>query len=271
MEYSSANIDYPDLPDQGNNELQNPEMFINVPPNDTNFCDVINYSTNIPGFNNIIPNPIQSIPLKHEPTLNIRSHLLEIINRNEDSVFIDNENFKDKDIDEILEKIEKKIPKIMELQNELDILYKEYLNQYESCSKDVRTIEQSMKFLKDIEGNYDKCEEAKTIIDSMNKYTASMLKNEKLTDAKEKYIKKRKELNSCIYFVQKLNQWNTSNMCSMCFTERVDVFCNPCGHTGCRKCFEKNRNHSNVNNLNNNNKCPFCREYIIDLKSLYFI
>ena len=58
MEYAMLNIDYPDGSDQ-NNELQNPEMFINVPPNETNLCDVVNYSTNFPGFNNIIPNPIQ--------------------------------------------------------------------------------------------------------------------------------------------------------------------------------------------------------------------
>ena len=96
----------------------------------------------------------------------------------------------------------------------------------------------------------------------MNKYTESMLKNEKLTEAKEKYIKKRKELNSCIYFVQRLNQWNTSNMCSMCFTERVDVFCNPCGHTACSKCMEKYTEYDRP--------CPLCRKQVRSIHKLFF-
>lgn len=272
MEYAPANItDIIDNVTYNNNEnlntLQNSEIFTQ---NDS-ICSPGNYSTNLTGFNNIIPSPIECIGLKHEPTLNIRRNLLNIINKNEDSIFIDNENFKDKEIDDIIDKIEKKIPKIMELQDNLDELYKKYTNEYEKCSKDVRTIENSIDFLKNIEGNYDSCQEAKTIIDSMNKYTASMLKNQKLTEAKENYIKKIKELNSYIYLIQRLNKWNTTNMCSMCFTDRVDVFCNPCGHTGCRKCFEKNNQRNNQNNLNNLNRCPFCREYIIDLKPLYFI
>ena len=168
-----------------------------------------------------------------------------------------------------VEKIEGKIPKIMQLQEDLDNLDKEYTKALEKCNKDVRVINKSVEFMKSIEGEYDKNKEVKEIIDKLNTYSGKMLDNETLSTIKEKYIAKRKELNSSIYFIQRLNKWNTSNLCPICFTEKVDVFCNPCGHTGCKKCFDKNA----LRNSNDfiTNKCPFCREYIMDLKPLYYL
>ena len=226
------------------------------------------YINTIPGFNTI-PCPIQCIPVKYENTLHIREKLLTIINKLEDPIIIDNENFKDKEIDELVEKIEGKIPKIMQLQEDLDKLDKEYAFSFEKCKKDVRVMNKSVEFMKSIEGEYDKNKEVKEIIDKLNTYSEKMLDNETLSTIKEKYIAKRKELNTSIYFIQRLNKWNTSNLCPICFTEKVDVFCNPCGHTGCRKCFDKNalRNSEEFTT----NKCPFCREYIMDLKPLYYL
>ena len=256
MEYSSTVASYPDDNLTGN---------ILIPPN-------MSEPEYFNGFDNI-PCPIKSIPVKYENSLNIKEKLLNIINKQEESIIIDNENFKDEEVDEIIEKIEEKIPKIMELQEDLDKLHKEYTKAYEKCSRDIRTIDKSVEFMKNIEEEYEKNKEVKEIVDNLNKYSESILKNDKLTDAKEKYIEKRKELNSYLYFIQKLNKWNTSNLCAMCFTEKVDVFCNPCGHTGCKSCFDKNSlryPHGN-NDIIHNNKCPFCREYIVNLKPLYYL
>jgi hypothetical protein len=259
MEYQQTDVYYP-----------NDNLTGNIPtPSDINQSEYIINTGAIDGFNNIIPCPIKSIRVKYENTLHIREILLNIINKQEESVVIDNENFKDKDVDELIEQIEGKIPKIMELQEDLNKLHKEYTNAYGKSSKDVRVIGKSIEFMNNIEEDYETNEEVKEIIDSLNKFSELILKNETLTNAKAKYIEKRKELNSYIYFIQKLNKWNTSNLCPICFTGKVDVFCNPCGHTGCRKCFDKNalRNSEEFTT----NKCPFCREYIMDLKPLYYL
>jgi hypothetical protein len=259
MEYQQTEVYYPNDNLTGNTPL----------PSDINQPEYIINAGAIDGFNNIIPCPINSISVKYENTLHIQEILLNIINKQEESVVIDNENFKDKDVDELIEQIEGKIPKIMELQEDLNKLHKEYTNAYEKSNKDVRSIGKSVEFMKNIEEDYETNEEVKEIVDGLNKFADSLLKNEKLTNAKEKYIEKRKELNSYIYFIQKLNKWNTSNVCALCFSEKVDVFCNPCGHTGCKKCFDKNSQRNQDGFINN--KCPFCREYIMNLKPLYYL
>ena len=47
----------------------------------------------------------------------------------------------------------------------------------------------------------------------------------------------------------------------------------PCGHTGCKECFNRQtESRSNETfDVNNSKKCPFCRDYIIDIKPLYFL
>ena len=50
--------------------------------------------------------------------------------------------------------------------------------------------------------------------------------NKELTEIREKYISKRKELNSYIYFIQKINNYNTSNICPICITRPVIVIYN---------------------------------------------
>jgi hypothetical protein len=219
---------------------------------------------------NTVSCPIQCIPVKYENTLRIKEELINIINKQVEIIEINNEEFKDEEIDELVEKIENKIPKIMELQNDLNKLHKEYIDSSEKTKKDVTTIDNSVRFMENIEGEYDKNKEVKEIIDKLNSYSKKILENEKLTTIRNNYIEKLKELNSYLYFIQKLNKWNLCNMCPMCFTNKVDVFCNPCGHTGCRICFEKQSQSQSVHIINNN-KCPFCREYIIDLKPLYYL
>ena len=51
--------------------------------------------------------------------------------------------------------------------------------------------------------------------------------------------------------------------------DKIDSYCNPCGHTACQKCLDKNS--SILNNINHN-KCPICivcNKKII--RKLYFI
>ena len=65
-----------------------------------------------------------------------------------------------------------------------------------------------------------------------------------------------------------INGYNTSAICPICITNKIDSYCNPCGHTACRKCLDKSSNI--VNNINHN-KCPICRDHVMDIRKLYFI
>ena len=122
--------------------------------------------------------------------------------------------------------------------------------------------------MKKLEDDYKIDDSVKDIVEKMNEYSKKLLKNNKMKVSKEKYIGKRKELNSYLYFIQKLNKWNTVAICPICITSKIDSYCNPCGHTACKKCLE--RKPSNGNNLNSN-KCPICREYIMEIRKLFFI
>ena len=165
------------------------------------------------------------------------------------------------------------VPEFKKLQDELDSIHKEYIGHTEKIKKDVQTIEKSVQFMKSIENKYNEDESVKEIVDKLNKYSESIFKNEKLSEIREKYINKRKELNSFIYFFQKINKWNVCNMCPMCFSNKVDSYCNPCGHTGCKECFNRQTEltSNETFDVNNSKKCPFCRDYIIDIKPLYFL
>ena len=117
---------------------------------------------------------------------------------------------------------------------------------------------------KSLNEEYDKDETIKEIMDKMNSYSVKINENDKLKETKKNYIEKRKEINKHLHLMQKINKWNHSAICPICITNKIDSYCNPCGHTSCKECLEKNSNL-------NHNKCPICREYVMDIRKLYFI
>ena len=117
----------------------------------------------------------------------------------------------------------------------------------------------------ELKEEYDLDDSVKDIIEKLNNYSRKIGENDKLKAVKTEYTDKRKELNSYLYFIQKLNKWNVGAMCPICISENIDSYCNPCGHTACKKCLDRNGEN------NTNNKCPICREYIMDIRKLYFI
>ena len=62
------------------------------------------------------------------------------------------------------------------------------------------------------------------------------------------------------------NNLNYSNTCSLCLTNKVQEFINPCGHCLCSDCKTRYIQYEvEQNNIN----CPICRGYIKDFKPLY--
>jgi hypothetical protein len=206
--------------------------------------------------NNLIQEPIQ-----------IRDNLLNLLN-NKDILPIDDPEFKYEKIDTIVNQIKSFNAELLTLQEDLEEYHLKYQEVVKKTKENVDKIECSIQFIKTCNKEYESDEKIKSIIDSLNEYIKTINENDKLKEVKEEYIQKRKLINKHLYLINTINKLNVSAICPICLTDKIDSYCNPCGHTACKKCLDKNS--SIVNNVNNN-KCPICREYITDIRKLYFI
>ena len=250
MEY--APLDYQD---------ENPIIIFNGLPS-TNSLD------NIPTnelLNNI--DPVNSVQNTFNESIIIRDTLQNIL-QGTDILPIDDEEFKDTEIDNIIDKLKGFSKNFDTLQKELDELKQKYNEEYKKTNQNIEKLNSSIDFMKTVNNLYDKDDSIKDIIDRMNTYNKKIKENDNLNLAKDNFIKKRKQLNKHLYLIQCINSWNISAICPICMTNKIDSYCNPCGHTSCAECLQKN---SNVINNVNNNKCVICREYVMDIRKLYFI
>ena len=204
--------------------------------------------------------------LTEEP-IQIRDNLLNILN-NKDILPIDDPEFKCEEIDDIVSKIKGFGENFISLQKDLDIAYQKYEEASKTTQENIQKINNSIQLIKTCSKEYDSDSNTKSIIDSLKDYIKSINENDKLKEYKREYIQKRKLLNKHIHLINSINSWNTSAICPICITDKIDSYCNPCGHTACRKCLDKT---SNIVNNVNHNKCPICREHIMDIRKLYFI
>ena len=232
------------------------------PEENINFMSIMNNTTE---FSNIEPVCVRQN--NFDKSIKIKDLLIDCLQGNE-TLNIDNNEYKNEEIDTIIKTIESFQPKFMKLQDELDELHIDYNKEINNTKKNISKIETLIKFMKQMEEDYKIDDSIKDIVTKLNEYSKQILENNKLKNTKDKYIEKRKELNSYLYFIQKLNKWNICSICPICITNKIDSYCNPCGHTACKKCLE--RKPTTGNNLNSN-KCPICREYISEIRKLFFI
>tara|TARA_B100000683_G_C12312446_1_gene482933 strand:+ start:80 stop:829 length:750 start_codon:yes stop_codon:yes gene_type:complete len=242
---------------ENDTSLNNDNFIINNDLNNNNFINDLNNNNS---------EPVTVVNTQINEHIKIKNILEDTINNNE-LLDINNKDYKNKEIDEIISKIESFQPKFMKLQDELEILNQEYNTELKNTQKTVEKINISIQFIKNTQNEYEIDNDIQDIYQKLNSYTKKLQDNDKLLDVKKRYTEKRKELNSYLYFIQKLNKWNSCAICPICITNRIDSYVNPCGHTACKECLEHNKN----NNLINNNKCPICREHINDIRKIYFI
>lgn len=214
--------------------------------------------------------PCQTNQKYYFKSVEIKELLIDALN-NKNILNVENDGeYKNEEIDELISKIESLEPKFMKLQEELDTLSDEYNKEKKNTDNNIKKLESSIVFMKSFETEYKNNDEnLKDIINKLNEYSSIIKDNDNLLKIKDKYLSKRKELHSYLYFIQKLNKWNTSAICPICITNRIDSYCNPCGHTACNECLT--RNNIINNNSYNSNKCPICREYINEIRKLFFI
>ena len=204
--------------------------------------------------------------LTQEP-IQIRDNLLNLLN-NKDILPIDDQEFKCEKIDTIVNQIKSLNEELLSLQDQLDEYYSAYQEEIKKTKENVDKIDCSIQFIKTCNKEYESNEKIKSIIDSLNEYIKTISDNDKLKEAKQEYINKRKLINKHLCLINAVNKFNVAAICPICLTDKIDSYCNPCGHTACKACLDKTS--SIVNNMNYN-KCPICREHVMDIRKLYFI
>ena len=224
------------------------------------------FNRNIRDFNNITE-PVCIANNLTDESIQIRENLINILN-DKDILPIDDKEFKCEEIDDIVSKLKGFTKNFDTLQKDLDIAYQKYEDASKTTQENIQKINNSIQLIKTCSKEYDSDSSTKNIIDSLKDYIKTINENDKLSVIKEEYIQKRKLLNKHIYLINTINSYNTSAICPICITDKIDSYCNPCGHTACRKCLDKS---SNIINNVNHNKCPICREHVMDIRKLYFI
>ena len=132
--------------------------------------------------------------------------------------------------------------------------------------KDLKNLETMITFINNLDEDYSETEEIKRINENIILLSQKIEKNNILKSAKEDYIKIRIEINECFDIIKTLNNLNYSNTCSLCLTNKVEEFIDPCGHCLCSGC--KTR-YIEFDTEQNNTNCPLCRGYVKDFKPLY--
>jgi predicted O-linked N-acetylglucosamine transferase (SPINDLY family) len=202
-----------------------------------------------------------------EESIQFRDTLLNILN-NKDILPIDDQEFKCEEIDTIVNQIKSFNTEFMNLQDDLEEYHQKYQEEVKKTKENIDKIDCSIQFIKTCNKEYESNEKIKSIVDSLTEYIKTINENDKLKSAKEEYINKRKLINKHLCLINAVNKLNIAAICPICLTDKIDSYCNPCGHTACKKCLDKTS--SIVNNVNHN-KCPICREYVMDIRKLYFI
>jgi len=127
--------------------------------------------------------------------------------------------------------------------------------------KDIEILSTFVTFLSRIN---EKCnQDTSDLQTNILKISNEMKEANQMKGARNKYILEKKKFHRYLSIIQLLNQMNVGSTCSICLQDNVNSYFNPCGHTACSKCCEKN------GSMNDNN-CPLCRTYIQSVHKLYF-
>lgn len=236
--------------------------------------DIYNYNTTTFDNNDnlILTDPILSINCSEQVILN--NHVSENINNIKNELLTDllNNNIGDFPIDsDIINFIDNSSNVISKYKIEqkkmieYETLYQTELN---NTNNSVKSLLSYSNIAKNLENEYINSSESKqnidTILDNINIIVDKMKDNTKLTEAKNNYMNSRKKMLSYIEFVKFINKDNLGSTCSLCFSNQVNHYMNPCGHTLCGSC----KTNLNIKNYDN---CVFCRKQIVSINSLYFI
>ena len=114
-----------------------------------------------------------------------------------------------------------------------------------------------IEFINNIDERFKEDDIYKEVIEKIQKLTSNIEKKSNIIEYKKEYIKFRNIIKEYFDIIKSLNNLNTSAICPLCLTNRVEVYINPCGHCSCINC--KDRLLQYEGNINDAN-CFICRK-----------
>lgn len=235
----------------------------------------INYSgiTNTDDIFNNKVNIFESSSIKE-----IKGKVLDIFLNKSD--FEDEEynelNYENKEIDDMVELIDKYNEDFKNIQNDLDIADTKLNEEIKNMNIKLKKLDHFIDFVDKLDDNIEG-EDKDELVSQINKISKKISKPDSFIEAKKKYIEQRKKLLKYIHLFRKINKWNIVNLCSVCLETPVDHYLDPCGHTFCKKCIKEQFKINELDEIKiysqrNNFKCLICRSSPInDAKPLYFL
>ena len=131
----------------------------------------------------------------------------------------------------------------------------------EDTQKDIEIMNTFIDFLNNLSSKTDK--DIKSLQAEINSICDNIKQDNKINDIKKEYIIEKQKFHQHVNLIRLLNQLNVGSTCSICLQDNVNCYFDPCGHTACSKCCEKNKQY-------NYDNCPLCRKKIININKLYF-
>ena len=181
----------------------------------------------------------------------------------------------EKGIQGMIPKIKQYIQDFLKLQEDLDQINDNFKDEIKLLKQNISTIENMINFLKKLPEEHKDDTIMKNIIDNMNELSKKIEKNDTIKELRKEYVRKRKEIEIYLQFIKQLNNFNQCNLCPVCFTNPVDHFVDPCGHTFCKGCITTLRKNQELDlyeiGRNDNSQCCFCRERVKTIRQLYFL
>ena len=190
----------------------------------------------------------------------IKKELLKHLNGDADySVLGIDEKFEQERVDdELIKLFNQFVVKFKKHQTELIDTENILLKELEKNRQDVKLIDTMMENVKILQKDYPG---ETDVTEKINELGKSIRDNSKIGETRKNYITARKVINSDFNFVRYINRFNKNNTCVFCYSNSVDVFFDPCGHTCCRECSD---------NLSDSKRCFICRTSVHNVKKLYF-
>ena len=252
--------------------------------NTTQFQYVIDPVDNNFGFNITIPEDSIIKDKYLNDTISeitcLKKEMIDTLNHQTGLDDAENEklNYENKEIDEIVTKLNGFAGEFKILQDELVKADNDFNNEMGKTKKNIKMLDTSISFFTGLSDT--KSETIEDITTGIKKLHDEISDNTELIKARENFISKRKQLEKYIYLIKTISKWNKSSAtCTICLSGVVDHFINPCGHTFCKTCLLETINRHNINPINENDlysmrrddsSCPLCRKGIISVKPLFY-
>lgn len=137
----------------------------------------------------------------------------------------------------------------------------------EKTEKEIELMNSHIKYINSLQKKYDNTSSEKfdEMKQDIEKLSEKIKHNNELEKIRKEYHETRSKMLRYLSFIKLVNNFNTGSTCSLCLSNNVTMFFDPCGHTGCEECIEK------LYIKHGDKPCPFCKKKILIPKSLYFI